>query len=158
MRCIRRALFFIELGSRGGASRGRDGPFDGLWVTQQARNLLMDLGDRVDRLCLLIRDRDAKFVAGFDTVFTPEQITTIRTPILAPRPNAVVERWIGTVSRECTDRILILGRRHLTAVLVTYLSTTTPIDHVAHLANDHPTDRIRPDRLSRCHVPTRSEA
>ncbi|HEY9305291.1 MAG TPA: hypothetical protein VIO95_13455 [Mycobacterium sp.] len=130
----------------------------GSWVTQQARNLLMDLGDRVDRLCLLIRDRDAKFVAGFDTVFTPEQITTIRTPIPGPRANAVAERWIGTVSRECTDRILILGRRHLTAVLVTYLSTTTPIDHVAHSANDHPTDRIRPDRLSRRHVPTRSEA
>ncbi|MGH4012086.1 MAG: helix-turn-helix domain-containing protein [Pseudonocardiaceae bacterium] len=108
-------------------------------MTQQARNLLMDLGDRVDRLCFLIRDRDAKFVAGFDTVFTSEQITIIRTPIRAPRANAVAERWIGTVRRECTDRILILGRRQLTAVLMTYLRHYNTIDHIAHSANDHPT-------------------
>ena len=94
----------------------------GAWVTQQARNLLTDLGDRVERLRFLIRDRDARFVAGFDTVFTTEQITIIRTPVRAPRANAIAERWIGTLRRECTDRILILGHRHLTTVLVTYLN------------------------------------
>jgi putative transposase len=81
----------------------------------------MDLGDRVEQLRFLIRDRDAKFVTGFDTVFISEQITIIRTPIRASRANAVAERWIGTLRRECTDRILILGRRHLTTVLMTYL-------------------------------------
>jgi hypothetical protein len=97
------------------------GPPDRIMGDQQARNLLMDLGDRVKQLRFLIRDRDTKFVAGLDTVFTSEQITIIRTPVHAPRANAVAERWIGTVRRACTDRILILGRRHLTTVLMIYL-------------------------------------
>jgi transposase InsO family protein len=103
-------LFFIELGTRTVHLAGITAHPTGAWVTQQARNLLMDLGARVDRLRLLICDRDSKFVAGFDTVFTSEQIKIIRTPVRAPHANAIAERWIGTVRRECTDRILILGR------------------------------------------------
>jgi putative transposase len=114
-------LFFIELGSRTVHLAGITAHPTGSWVTQQARNLLMDLGDQVERLRFLIRDRDTKFVAGFDTVFISEQIEIIRTPVRAPRANAIAERWIGSIRRECTDRILILGRRHLTAVLMTYL-------------------------------------
>jgi putative transposase len=87
------------------------------WVVQQARNLLMDLGDRAEQFRFLIRDRDSKFTAAFDAVFTGADIRIIRTPVQAPRANAIVERWIGTLRRECLDHLLITGRRHLAAVL-----------------------------------------
>ena len=66
---------------------------------------------------LLLRDRDAKFLPAFDTVFASEGLRLVRTPARAPRANAVAERWVGTVRRECLDRLLILGRGHLEAVL-----------------------------------------
>src|SRR6478672_1329716 len=93
----------------------------GDWVTQQARNLLMNLGDRADRFRFLIRDRDSKFTTAFDAVFTGADIRIIRTPIRAPRANAVAERFIGTLRRECLDHLLITGPRHLDAVLREYL-------------------------------------
>ncbi len=75
----------------------------------------------------LIRDRDSKFTDTFDAVFTSESIRILRTPVRAPRANVIAERWIGTVRRELLDRILILNRHHLEAVLTEY---------VAHF-NDH---------------------
>jgi hypothetical protein len=65
----------------------------------------------------LIRDRDSKFTDTFDAVFASEAIRILRTPVRAPRANAIAKRWIGTVRREPLDRILILNRRHLEAVL-----------------------------------------
>ena len=93
----------------------------GAWVTQQARNLLMDLGDRADRFRFLIRDRDSKFTTAFDAVFTGADIRIIRTPIRAPRANAIAERFIGTLRRECLDHLLITGPRHLDVVLREYI-------------------------------------
>ncbi len=94
----------------------------GAWATQQARNLLMDLADRVRQFRFLIRDRDTKFTDSFDTVFGSDDIQILRTPVRAPRANAFAERWVGTVRRELLDRMLILGRRQLATVLASYVT------------------------------------
>jgi transposase InsO family protein len=70
----------------------------------------------------LIRDRDSKFTGVFDAVFASEGIRILRTPVRAPRANAIIERWIGTARRELLDRILIINRRHLTAALAEYVA------------------------------------
>jgi putative transposase len=94
----------------------------GAWVTQQARNLLMGLADRVGQFRRLIRDREAKFTAAFDAVFAAEGTRVLRTPVRAPRANAFAERWVGTVRRELLDRMLLLGRRHLQIALLGYVA------------------------------------
>ena len=93
----------------------------GAWVTQQARNLLMDLGEHAERFRFLIRDRDSKFTAPFDAIFIGADIRIIRTPVRAPRANAIAERFIGTLRRECLDHMLITGPRHLDIVLREYV-------------------------------------
>ena len=90
------------------------------WVTQQARNLLMGLEDRVGLFRFLVHDRDTKFTAAFDAVFAAEGIRVLRTPVRAPQANADAERWVGTVRRELLDRMLIFGRRQLVLVLAEY--------------------------------------
>ena len=69
----------------------------------------------------LIRDRDTKFTAAFDAVFTAIGVRTVRTPVQAPPANAIAERWIGSAHRECLDRMLIAGERHLRLVLGEYI-------------------------------------
>ena len=81
----------------------------------------MDLEDAGRRFRFLIRDRDAKFTAAFDAVFAGADIRIIRTAVRAPRANAIAERWIGTLRRECLDHMLITGPRHLDVVLREYV-------------------------------------
>jgi putative transposase len=87
------------------------------WVLQQARKLLVELDDRDRRVRFLIHDRDAKLPRAFDVLVASEEIKLIRTPVQAPNANAQMERWVGTVGRECLERLLILGRRQLEHVL-----------------------------------------
>jgi hypothetical protein len=89
-------LVFIEHATRrlhvAGATRNPTGE----WVTQTARNLTMDLGERVESLRLLLRDRDGKYPTAFDAVFAADGIETILIPIRAPRANAICERIVGS--------------------------------------------------------------
>jgi putative transposase len=92
------------------------------WVTQMARNLLMDLDEHVESIKFLLRDRDTKFTAAFDTVFTSTSIRIVRSPIRAPRANSIMERWIGGCRRELLDQTLLWNQQHLLRVLRDYES------------------------------------
>jgi putative transposase len=114
-------LFFIELDTRRVHLAGVTANSDGQWVTQQARNLLLVLGEQGRQLRFLVRDRDAKFCCGFDAVFRSEGGEILLTPVRAPRANAYAERWVRTVRAECLDWLLIVGRRHLGRILRVYV-------------------------------------
>jgi transposase InsO family protein len=88
--------------------------------TQQARNLVMDLGDDVARLRFLVRDGAGQFTAAFDAVLTDAGIEVVRIPPRCPRANCFAERFVLTARTELTDRMLIFGERHLRRVLATY--------------------------------------
>jgi hypothetical protein len=94
---------------------------DGRWVTQQARNLLLVLGEGAGRCASFVQDRDAKFCRSFDEVFCSDDAEVLITPLQAPNANASAERWIRTVWAECLDWLLITGRGHLEQVLRIYI-------------------------------------
>jgi putative transposase len=146
-------LFFISLATRRIEYIAATSNPDGRWVTQQARNLSMQLGDE-HPFRFLIHDRDTKFTYAFDEIFRSEGIRVIRTPIQAPNANAHAERWIRTLRSDCLDRILILGRHHLEHVLRVYRRHYN--EHRPHRALDllppnrsDPTPLDAPDRLQR---------
>lgn len=105
---------------------------------------MMSLGDQADGLKFLIRDRDAKFAAAFDAVLTAAGVRIIKTPVRAPRANAIAERWISSARRECLDRMLITGERHLRLVLSEYVEHYNVHRPHRTLGQSPPAGRDRP--------------
>jgi hypothetical protein len=100
--------------------RGKTGRPAGEWTAQQARNLLLDLGDEAHRVKFMIRDRGSYFTAVFDAILADAGIRTVLCNVRTPRMNAIAERWIGGCRRELLDRTLIWNQGHLRRILRQY--------------------------------------
>jgi putative transposase len=153
-------LFVMELASRRVHLAGVTGHPTGVWVAQQARNMVVSFGDRAIAWRSLIRDRDAKFTRVFDDVWRSTGTAIIRTPVQAPNANAYAERWVGIVRRECLDQLLIVSCQQLVRVLrtsVEHYNQRRPHRSLAHatpMPSEHTEARSAPNfgRLRRCDV------
>ncbi len=151
------AAFVIEVRTRRVHLLGVTAHPTGPWAVQATRELAADLDDSGHRFTHLIRDRDVGFTAPFDDVLASIGVNIMATAPQAPRMNAFAERWIASVRRECTDRLLITGEHHLRSVLHTYVEHhNTGRSHQGdglHLRapDDDPNVLALPARLDRIH-------
>ncbi len=144
-------LFFIELGSRRVHLAGCTANPTGGWVTQQARQLAWIIAERPTPLRFLIRNRDSKFSRDFDAIFASEGIEIIKTPIRAPKANAIAERFVRTARTECLDWLLLVNRRHLERVLRVFVDHYN--SHRPHRSLDLAPPDPDPPKLHVVHSP-----
>jgi putative transposase len=147
-------FFVLEVGNRAVHVLGATTNSDGQWTTQQIRNLVMDLGDRVTQFRFLIRDRAGQFAASFDAVLADVGIRVVRIPPHCPRATCVAERFVRTLKAELTDRVLIFSQRHLRVVLTEYIRHDNgrrphrPRDHHPPRPT-HPVADLHDERITR---------
>jgi transposase InsO family protein len=139
-------LFFIAHANRRVWLAGCTQNPTGEWVSQQARNLGLDFSDQGIRF--LIRDRDSKYSGRLDEVFRSEGIRVVKTPVRAPKANAIAERFVRTVRAECLDWLLIVNRRHLEHVLRVF------VDHYNRERPHRTLGLAPPESEERCKRPS----
>ena len=142
-------LFALEVGDRYlhvlGVTEHPDGP----WTTQQARNLVTDLGEQVARFRFLVRDRAGQYAGSFDALLADAGIEVVKIPPRCPRANCYAERLVLTVRTELTDRMLIFGERHLRRTLAVYAAHYNAGDRIERCSCVHRArKRLSPSRFT----------
>jgi hypothetical protein len=135
-------VLVVEVGNRSVYLLGTTTNPDGRWTTQQIRNLVMDLDDRLTQFRFLVRDRVGYFAPSFDAVLADVDIRVVRIPSRCSRANRFAERFIRTVRAELTNRMLIFSQQHSRVVLPSVFGITTVDAHTVPTTFARPTPAI----------------